>query len=77
MLAAVLCFEVIAVSVAIAGINGAVEGAVTGIAIFASLFGFFGCIGALIVALTAGQGPEKGIESELRRALSKNTPQHD
>lgn len=72
-----LCFEITAVSVAIAGLNGAVEGAIAVIAIFASLLGFFGCLGAFIVALTAGLGPEKGIESELRRALNKNSPQHD
>lgn len=70
-----LCFEFAAVTVAVAGLKDVFAEEIGVIAVFASLFGGIGCVGAIVCAVIAADGPEKNIESELRQALNKTGPQ--
>jgi hypothetical protein len=65
-----LCFEVIAIGVGIAGINSLVSEEVTAGAFMAGFIGFAACVPAIIIVAT-GANSEKAIERKLNAALSK------
>jgi hypothetical protein len=72
ILAGLLCFEAIAVSITFSGLS---ENAtiVAGVASFA---GGFACFFASVLAcVNLGHNPRKAIECELRTALNKGVPQ--
>jgi hypothetical protein len=72
VLAVLLCFEAIAVSVAFSGASETV----TIVAAMASFAGGMGSFFASVLAcVTLSQNPRKTIEAELRTALNKGIPQ--
>lgn len=69
-----ICFELLAIGVVIAGCNDMVRDEITVIAAFASFLGFFVCLLTSVVGTNCGLSAEKSIESKLSAALGKSGP---